>query len=352
MARALKKASEKRDDSTTEVWETLNLQELRLEHKKLLKEYDRIINGFYCHQCGKFLPRDKFYVSTKTKSGVTQMCKKCLYILGTGYDDKKKVTFETPETLKKALREMNLPFLRDLYRQSVSAVEDTSNSKTIGTVFQQYISMIQSLPQYKGLSWDDSDDYDELSEAIDSVDEDVIKRFGPGLPPKDYKFLDSEYKDWTTRYEAPNKVEEELFKRICFKQLEIHNATLAGRDTKDLDRSLVELLGTMNLKPNQNNANVLSEGRTFGQLIEKWENEKPIPEISEEFRDVDKVGQYIDVFFKGHLSKMMGLKNGFSELYHKFMQKYSAQKPDYNNDDVDDESLFDKIFGRDIGGDQ
>ena len=50
---------------------------------------------------------------------------------------------------------------------------------------------------------------------------------------------------------------------------------------------------------------------TFGQLIDKWEQEKPIPEPDEEFKDVDKIGLYIDVFFKGHLSKMMGLKNAF-----------------------------------------
>ena len=83
---------------------------------------------------------------------------------------------------------------------------------------------------------------------------------------------------------------------------------------------------------------------TFGQLIDKWEQEKPIPEPEEEFRDVDKIGLYIDVFFKGHLSKMMGLKNAFSSLYEKFMSKYTVKKPQYD-EDFDSEALFDQIFG-------
>ena len=45
----------------------------------------------------------------------------------------------------------------------------------------------------------------------------------------------------------------------------------------------------------------------FGTLIDKWENTRPIPEIDEELKDVDNIGVYLDVFFKGHLAKMMGM---------------------------------------------
>ena len=67
--------------------------------------------------------------------------------------------------------------------------------------------------------------------------------------------------------------------------------------------------------------------------------------IRDRFKDVDKIGLYIDVFFKGHLSKMMGLKNAFSNLYEKFMAKYTVTKPQYD-EDSDSEALFDQIFGQ------
>ena len=52
----------------------------------------------------------------------------------------------------------------------------------------------------------------------------------------------------------------------------------------------------------------------------------------------------MDIFYRGHLSKMMGLKNGLSNLYTKFMKKYTVNKPEYN-DEENSEVLFDAIFG-------
>ena len=106
-------------------------------------------------------------------------------------------------------------------------------------------------------------------------------------------------------------------------------------------------MGSMALKPNQNNSNALTEAKTFGQLIQKWEDEKPIPEPEGDFKDVDKIGLYLDVFFKGHMSRMMNLKNAFSSIYDRFMKKYTVSKPQYD-EDSDSEALFDQIFGSNI----
>lgn len=169
-----------------------------------------------------------------------------------------------------------------------------------------------------------------------------VKFFGTGFEDDDYAFLQEQYDDWTTRHECKTKSQEEVFKRICFKQLEILKATRAGQNTKDLDRTLQDLLSTGNLQPKQNNMDALAEDRTFGQLIRLWENEKPIPEPDEEFKDVDGIGRYISVFFLGHLAKMVGIKNKFARMYEEEMNKYTVQKPEYEEDS---EALFDAIFG-------
>ena len=41
---------------------------------------------------------------------------------------------------------------------------------------------------------------------------------------------------------------------------------------------------------------------------------------------------------------MMGLKNGLSNSYTKFMKNYTVEKPEYDNDE-NSEALFDAIFG-------
>lgn len=176
------------------------------------------------------------------------------------------------------------------------------------------------------------------------IDEDTMNFFGNGFEPEDYVFLKREYDDWTARHECKTKAQEEVFKRLCFKQLEILKATQRGEDTKDLDATFQKLLETAKLQPKQNSGDTTADNQTFGTLIDKWENTRPLPEIDEELKDVDKIAWYIDVFFKGHLSKMMGLKNGMSNLYTKFMKKYTVEKPEYS-DEENSEVLFDAIFG-------
>lgn len=176
------------------------------------------------------------------------------------------------------------------------------------------------------------------------VDEDTINFFGNGFSNEDYKFLKREYEDWTARHECKTKSQEEIFKDICFNRLQNLKALQKNEDTKDITASFQKLLDSGKLQPKQNSGDTTADNQTFGTLIDKWENTRPLPEIDEELRDVDKIGWYIDIFFKGHLSKMMGLKNGLSNLYTKFMKQYTVEKPEYS-DEENSEILFDAIFG-------
>ena len=255
--------------------------------------------------------------------------------------------------MQRMLLKMDLPYIDSLYKAQVKNVADASSEKNRHSAFAQYIVAIKSLPQYNNKTWansefapDDDTNPDYEQKEVKKTIKAGRKRFG-NYPNEDLMFLEDEYQDWTTRYACESKAQELLFKRICFKQLEIDKAQKAGRETKELDKTLQELMGSLSVKPSQKNSNSLTEGMTFGQLIDKWEQEKPIPEPDEEFKDVDKIGLYIDVFFKGHLSKMMGLKNAFSTLYERYIAKYTVKKPEYD-EDVDSEVLFDKIFGKSI----
>ena len=183
---------------------------------------------------------------------------------------------------------------------------------------------------------EDSDDF--------KADEETIEFFGSGFTDNDYKFLKREYQDWTARHECKTKTQEEIFKDICFNRLQNLKALQKGEDTKDITSAFQKMLDSGKLQPKQNSGDTTADNQTFGTLIDKWENTRPLPEIDEELKDVDKIGWYIDVFFKGHLSKMMGLKNGLSNLYTKFMKKYTVEKPEYS-DEENSEVLFDAIFG-------
>lgn len=133
------------------------VSQCRSAYKKLANEYAKLKEGAYCHECGTFKPRDKFYKSVKTASGLIPVCKECLYRIGTGLDPKTKETHETRETVIEAMKKADLPFIEDLYENSCAAITNETSGKKRGTGYSQMITCLQSLPQYFGMGFDQSD---------------------------------------------------------------------------------------------------------------------------------------------------------------------------------------------------
>ena len=336
----------------------IGVTNLRTAYNNLAADYNKIMDQKYliCPVCGKPQKTEEaFYMDERFIAHRYPICKRCLQKMVEQRKTDKDEPNETKDSVRKVLKMLDLPYLNDVYENCVKGATDAVKERNRSSPFATYIVMLKSLPQYKGLHWENSEFEEEYYdfESDDEINENsrlykqAKKRFGKGYSPQDLIFLESEYQDWTKRYACENKAQEILFKRICFKELEIEKAQKNGKDTKELDKTLQDLMASMSLKPNQNNSNALTEAKTFGQLIQKWENEKPIPEPEDEFADVDKIGLYIDVFFKGHLSKMMGLNNAFSSLYDRFMKKFTVTRPEYK-EDADTEMLFDQIFGSQI----
>lgn len=313
-----------------------------------------------CLCCNKVYDSNEFYDSDSELHGAIGKMPYCRECLDRFYQDYLKTynTLEYSNPERKAIERVCM-ILNVYYSDKVfdSAVKN-ANKYPDATLLAIYLKQVK-LYQYRNKNYDTtiqdkykamrSDDSSmsvytkqdvQQSEEIKSA----IKFFGSGFSDDDYLFLQEQYADWTTRHECETKAQEEVFKRICFTQLELLKATRAKEDTKDLNATFQKLLDTAKLQPKQNSGDTTANNQTFGTLIDKWENTRPIPEIDEDLRDVDKIGLYLDVFFKGHLAKMMGLKNGLSNLYSKFIKKYTVEKPEYN-DNEDGEALFDAIFG-------
>lgn len=327
--------------------------QIRKSYNALANDYNRILDGkiYYCHKCNEFHSVDAFYTDNKYASGLFPICKKCLIGMACDYDKKTNQYTDNRDKTMDVLKMMDLPYIDSMYQSAITSTTEEIGDKHRATAWQHYITVIKSLPNWRGKTWKDSEmppgytdgDEEEINENSRTLKQ-AKKRFGDGYSNSDLIFLESEYQDWIKRYACENKAQELLFKRICFKELDIDKAQKSGRDTKELDKTLQDLMGSLSVKPNQSNSNALTEAKTFGQLIQKWEEEKPIPEPDEDFKSVNKIGLYIDAFFKGHLSKMMNLKNAFSKTYENVMKKYAVDKPQYD-EDADSETLFDQIFG-------
>ena len=331
--------------------------EIRKAYNDLARDYNRIVDGdlYYCHCCNEFHNQDAFYSDKRFASGLFPECKKSLILQATDYDKKTNTYTDNREKTIEVFKKLNLQFTDSLYRSALTSSGMDAGEKTRQTAYQHMITIVKSLPQYRDKDFSMSEFDDELTPSEEEINENsrilktAKKRFGKDYSPQDLIWLENEYQDWIRRYPCENKSQEILYKQICFIELNIDKAQRDGKDTKDLLKSLQDVMSSLQIKPSQNSSNALTEAKTFGQLIEKWEDEwdggKPIPEPDPDFIDSDKVIRYIDTFFKGHLAKMMGLKNGFSRLYDKFISKYTVNMPQYD-EDTDSEAIFDQLFGK------
>lgn len=317
-------------------------------------------NKIVCFYCGNEYVETNYYKSNSLfykNTGKIPYCKQCIEKLYKYHFEKytnEGCLYPEKKAIKRVCMTLDIYFRDDVYNSAMDNVKKNNNNIS---PMGQYMRIIQ-LSQYnkKEETYEDTITEEEqrafnkvvvLDDDIEDIeiDKKTAEFFGKGFDPEDYVFLKREYDDWTARHECKTKSQEEIFKDICFNRLQNLKALQRGEDTKDITASFQKLLDSGKLQPKQNSGDTMADNQTFGTLIDKWENTRPLPEIDEELKDVDKIGLYIDVFFKGHLSKMMGLKNGLSNLYTNFMKKYTVEKPEYD-DDENSEILFDTIFGK------
>ena len=164
------------------------------------------------------------------------------------------------------------------------------------------------------------------------VTREIIRRWSTGMAPEEYEFLENEYEDWTNKVEVKTKSQEELIKAICLAQLNVRRAQAAGNSKAVTEsmKALTDLMANCNLTPRQASeiANSSSTQMCLGQLIKRIEDEEPIKEASDEFKDPDGIRKYLSTFFFGHLAKALHIKNDNQRAYDEEMAKYTVEPPD------------------------
>lgn len=342
--------------SDSEIKRMVGSSPMKKSYLTINEAYRKIYRREYllCPKCDEWkIAETFFYKDDNYDIGRFPVCKQCLLKMVEKRDSESH-THESAETVKPVLQFMNKPFIESYYDSCVKTAAETTRKYQVNSPFSSYMQGIQSLPQYRGKTWKDSVFDGPSQEIKDETESDIKensrimkaakKRFGTGYEPNDLYYLETQYEDWVSRYECQTKAQEEIFERLAFKKWEINKATLAGESTEKLDKTYQDLLSTANITPKQTGMDAFADAQTLGTLIQKWEEERPLPEIDPELRDVDKIGLYLDAFFRGHTSKMLGIKNAFSNIYEKVMSKYTVKPPSYE-DDEDSEAVFNKIFG-------
>ena len=320
---------------TDEQLKQITVANLRKEYKKLA-------------DCRNWKVVGSFYQSDKSLDGIEHYaCKECILNECTDVD-KNGIRSDNREKTIEAFRRLDWYFDEKVYNEQLVKIYENTGEKVRSTAVQQFIVMLKSLHNWDGLSFKDSEFLDSGEDIIQLTQRrkprrEIIKLFG-NFPNEDLLYLQDQYDDWKERTQVDSKSQETYIVQICYKQLEIWKAQKSGKDTDKLVKSLNDLMNGANLQPRQNVGNAATDSLTFGQLIERWELEKPIPTPSPEFQDCDNIGKYLRVFFTGWLAKAVGLKNSLSQECEEYIEEYTVTKPNYQ-ENGDSNDIYGVLFG-------
>ena len=233
------------------------------------------------------------------------------------------------------LRMLDKPFIYELYLQALDSAKETGKGKS-NNALGHYFRML-AMPQYNDKNWDDSvfsEDHvianQNQKTDIEFSNEELDRLFafwGRGFEKEDYEFLENEYSRLINSYEVDGYSMEMLLQEVAQTRLTIKKNREIGENVDKELKTLQDLLGSANLKPAQATGASAGEQEVYGTWIKKIENERPISEPDEEWKDVDGIGKYMRVFFFGHLMKTLGIKNKHEKEYKEEIDKYTVKKP-------------------------
>lgn len=290
------------------------------------------------------------------------VCKDCVDELYNHYRE----VFGSEE---KALRRVCLHF--DVYwsPEIYALLGDTSSSRPRFRAYMEKANLLK----YSGKTFDDTLDEEELKfkkvkegsatedDVIDSVpsgalnfggsgeSEDELKVrlgitpadeafWGYGYPAYSYANLKSLYKRLTKDNHNLTVEQQVLYKQLCITDLRISEANQNNEKIDSLQSSMGNIMTKLGISPNQTKESDLAETNTFGVLIKKYEERKPIDEC----KNKNQLVWYITTYFLGHLCKMLKIHNRYAHMYEEEMNRYRVERPEYAGED--DEAIFESVF--------
>lgn len=321
-----------------------------------------------CAKCGTMFGRRKGYFPVSYASlykgiGYIPICKECI---DTMYNQYLAQCNDAKSAVRQMCRVLNLYW-------SDAAYTAVANKNTPRSMMTQYIAKINN-NKYIGKSYDDTLSYEgtlwnisvdgsgqvnfgqgDDIQNLEDISPDVIAFWGTGMDSRMYRELEQRKSYWLDRLPDDLEVDigtEVIIKQICMLEIDINKARAEGKPVDKYINTLNTLLGSGNFKPAQKKKDLDNEIylSPMGVWADRYENSEPIPEPDEDFKDVNKILKYMFTWM-GHLTKMLGKKNGFTRLYDQAMERLTIERPDLRDED-DEDLLVDALEDIDLFGDE
>ena len=280
-----------------------------------------------CTACGEekapntgfYLSRSKLY---KFNDGRMPICKECLSKL---FKELQAKYSDEVKALYHLCMLFDIYFDKDLVAKSSNMEKFSSDDNLL----KSYMKNVNSLNQYKFKDSMSSDcivlDDNLIKEEKENIEEDndveevsfqvdnkMKTRWGASLPVEDYMFLENKYKEFTDVYECRTPAQRLIFEQIAKCLLRGEKALKKDNDVafEKMNNMVSKLMTDGNIKPIQEASVAEDDTATWGKWINLIEQERPIGEPCEQFKDVDKISSYITKWFTRQMQRVFDLSTG------------------------------------------
>lgn len=290
----------------------------------------------YCRKCIDEMYDAYYMVCKDSRAAVRQMCRKLdLYWSESVYQFAE---------LRAANRSMMTAYIARA-NSGVNAGKSYDDTLKDEGVLWSSLSPIEQTHKEEPL--------DTEEELIEEVDPLLAEFWGEDYSQKFLLRLQKRYEKWTKDQGDLEPGSISLFKHICILEETIATDSAAGKPVDKNVNTLNSLLGSLNLKPAQKKEESATnnvDSSPMGVWIRRFENERPIPAPDPELIDVDKIVWYIQVFFLGHLAKMLGKTTVYSKMYEEEIARLRVEDPSLSGEYEDDEEFFENRFAAEEDG--
>lgn len=277
-----------------------------------------------CTACGEekapnagfYLSRSKLY---KFNDGRMPICKECLSKL---FKELQAKYSDEVKALYHLCMLFDIYFDKDLVAKSSNMEKFSSDDNLL----KSYMKNVNSLNQYKFkdsmssdcIILDDSllenkkEEVEINNKTLFEVTDKMEVRWGASLPIEDYMFLESKYKEFTDVYECRTPAQRLIFEQIAKCLLRGEKALKKDNDVafEKMNNMVSKLMTDGNIKPIQEASVAEDDTATWGKWINLIEQERPIGEPCEQFKDVDKISTYITKWFTRQMQRVFDLSTG------------------------------------------
>ena len=278
-----------------------------------------------CTACGEEkAPNTGFYISRsklyKFNDGRMPICKECLSKL---FKELQAKYSDEVKALYHLCMLFDIYFDRDLVEKSSNMGKYKNDDDNL---LKSYMKNVNSLNQYKfkdSMSSDcvvlDDNLLESKKEEVEinnktlfEVTDKMKVRWGASLPIEDYMFLESKYKEFTDVYECRTPAQRLIFEQIAKCLLRGEKALKKDNDVafEKMNNMVSKLMTDGNIKPIQEASVAEDDTATWGKWINLIEQERPIGEPCEQFKDVDKISSYITKWFTRQMQRVFDLSTG------------------------------------------